>query len=329
MLRRRLRLSLTVSAAAAANRRPILVTGSHRSGTTWVGRMLEAAGDVYYVHEPFNPVFVRPGLCDAPFRGFTYVHAGNAHRFDGALSDVIEGRYHVGRGLLSVRSKLDLKRMLGEARRAADARRTGKRTLVKDPIALLSSEWLADRFGMDVVVMVRHPAAFVASIKRVGWRHDLQAFLDEPALMDDLLDDQRDLLERSVARGAALGVVEEAAVVWVLLHEAIRRFRERRPSWAFVRHEELSSAPLEGYADLYARLGLALTPQARATIAEHSDSANPLTAREGEAHELRRNSTEVVRAWTRQLDPAEIDLVRGITGELAAAFYDDADWAAV
>jgi len=34
---------------------PILVTGMHRSGTTWVGRMLAASREAVYFHEPLNP----------------------------------------------------------------------------------------------------------------------------------------------------------------------------------------------------------------------------------------------------------------------------------
>ena len=33
---------------------PILVTGSHRSGTTWVSWMLSQAPQVTYVYEPFS-----------------------------------------------------------------------------------------------------------------------------------------------------------------------------------------------------------------------------------------------------------------------------------
>ena len=33
---------------------PILVTGSHRSGTTWAGQMLATAPGIGYIHEPFN-----------------------------------------------------------------------------------------------------------------------------------------------------------------------------------------------------------------------------------------------------------------------------------
>lgn len=44
---------------------PILVTGAHRSGTTWVGKMLAANRRVAYISEPLN-VFHRPGVFSAP-----------------------------------------------------------------------------------------------------------------------------------------------------------------------------------------------------------------------------------------------------------------------
>ena len=40
---------------AATRNRPILVTGTHRSGSTFVGRMIAAHPKVVYVSEPFNP----------------------------------------------------------------------------------------------------------------------------------------------------------------------------------------------------------------------------------------------------------------------------------
>ena len=46
--------------------RPILVTGAHRSGTTWVGKMLALAPGVGYIHEPFSPA-TAPGISGAPF----------------------------------------------------------------------------------------------------------------------------------------------------------------------------------------------------------------------------------------------------------------------
>ena len=46
--------------------RPILVTGAHRSGTTWIGKMLALAPGVGYIHEPFSPA-TAPGISSAAF----------------------------------------------------------------------------------------------------------------------------------------------------------------------------------------------------------------------------------------------------------------------
>jgi LPS sulfotransferase NodH len=40
---------------------PILVTGAHRSGTTWVGKILCASGEAAYISEPLN-LWHRPGV---------------------------------------------------------------------------------------------------------------------------------------------------------------------------------------------------------------------------------------------------------------------------
>ncbi|HUH21151.1 MAG TPA: hypothetical protein VLZ09_04715, partial [Gaiellaceae bacterium] len=61
----------------ASAKRPILVTGAHRSGTTWVGKMLALAPGVGYVHEPFNPRF-SAGRFD---RYFTVVTRENEARY--------------------------------------------------------------------------------------------------------------------------------------------------------------------------------------------------------------------------------------------------------
>ena len=54
-------------------RRPILVTGGHRTGTTWVGKMLAASGEAAYISEPLN-VLHRPGVMSTPVRHwYTYI----------------------------------------------------------------------------------------------------------------------------------------------------------------------------------------------------------------------------------------------------------------
>ena len=37
------------------NNQPILIIGLHRSGTTWLAKMLSLPDEIRYVSEPFNP----------------------------------------------------------------------------------------------------------------------------------------------------------------------------------------------------------------------------------------------------------------------------------
>ena len=63
---------------AMPDRSPILVTGTHRSGSTWVGNVLGLAPGTGYVHEPFH-CRCQPGICRAHFpHWFQYVHDGRS-----------------------------------------------------------------------------------------------------------------------------------------------------------------------------------------------------------------------------------------------------------
>src|SRR5665811_676016 len=69
---------------------PMLVTGSHNSGTTWVGRMLAASRSVAYSHEPFNVGHRRPGICTDTFhRWFTYVCVDNESHYRGDIERLV------------------------------------------------------------------------------------------------------------------------------------------------------------------------------------------------------------------------------------------------
>ena len=58
--------------------RPILLTGSHRSGTTWVGKIISASNSVGYIMEPFNISHPRSGLVGVKFDyWFQYINHEN------------------------------------------------------------------------------------------------------------------------------------------------------------------------------------------------------------------------------------------------------------
>jgi len=303
---------------------PILVTGSHRSGTTWVGRTLATAPNIAYLDEPFS-LRHRRGVLRARFPcWFPYLHGPESAGVAADVQRMLAYRYSYAAELADLRSARDGGRMVRDAARFARFRRSRSRPLIKDPIAILAVPWLAERFGAQPVVLIRHPAAFAASLKRMGWAHDFSHFLRQPGLVDDLVPDLRPDIEAFAADPP--GVVDQAGLLWVIVHTVIDRYRREHPEWAFARHEDLSTDPFAGFRTLFEHLGLPYTAGVERYIADTTGTANAAEAPTGVTHELRRDSSANVHTWRNRLDPDEIERVRARTGAVAAAFYGDDEW---
>ena len=92
--------------------RPILVTGAHRTGTTWVGKMLTAGGGCAYISEPLN-VLHRPGVLNLPVEHwYKYICAENGAAFTDAFQAPLRLRYHLLAELAAIRSRRDALRMI-------------------------------------------------------------------------------------------------------------------------------------------------------------------------------------------------------------------------
>ena len=301
--------------------KPILVTGAHRSGTTWVGKMLALAPGVGYIHEPFNPR-TAAGLSPAGFdRYFTVVTAENEGRYRAGLEQTIRFSYGLGPQLRSLRGVADVARTGRDFVRVGRARLTHARPLVKDPIALLSAEWLAETFGMDVVVLIRHPAAFAASLKRLGWKHSFATFIQDGRVPEVLRPYEAEIREQAERPGEILA---QAALLWRVLYNAVDGYRERHPDWSFVRHEDASAEPVATFERLYQQLGLELTPEARKAIVRASASDNP--AELSTPHSVELDSAASVGRWRDDLAPAEVETLRERTRDVWVRFYSNEDW---
>jgi hypothetical protein len=301
----------------------ILVTGSHRSGTGWVGQVLAASPrPVGYVWEPFS-ILHRPGTCAARFEHwFPYVCQENEAGVRGPVADMLQWRYAAAAELRALRSPKDAARMVRDAARFAGNRRRGAISLLKDPIAVYSVEWLHATFGTQPVLLVRHPAAFAASVKRLHLRHPFGHFLAQPLLMRDWLEPYRGQLEAFAREEQE--IVDQAILLWNVLHHALVAYGARHPEWPLLRLEDLSRRPLEEFHSLFDRLSLPYDGRVDGLIAATSDSSNPAEA--STADSIRRDSAAHVWNWKTRLSGEEIERVREGTAEIAGGLYDTEDW---
>jgi hypothetical protein len=304
---------------------PILVTGAHRSGTTWVGKMLCAGGGAFYIHEPFNNVRRSgPTWVPKPFPFWFYCISDADCDYERLLRNVVAIKYPLLPALASSRSPSHLGRAGRDWALSLAARMRRKRPLVKDPIALFSAEWLARRFGMTVVVLIRHPAAFAASLKRLDWWFKFSNWLGQERLMRGYLAEYAESIRKYAAGKKDL--IDQAILMWNCMYSVVNRYQSEHPDWAFVRHEDLAVSPLEGYRALYAHCRLAWTPGVETAVRDFSQQpdARPLSA--DRPTDIRRESRNTVSVWKRILTPEEVNRIREGTRKTAGLFYDPEEW---
>ena len=303
-----------------SNGKPILITGSHRSGSTWTGRMIALSPSVAYIHEPFH-LHHRPGICKAKFDyWFQYICDENESLYLEDIEDCVCFKFHFLEEFRSVKSLKDDVRLLRDYSRFAKYRALKKQALIKDPIAVFSTEWLAKRFNMNVIVLIRHPAAFAGSLKKAKWNHPFSHFLQQPLLMQHhLFKYKSEIVEYSKTEK---DIVDQAILLWNLIHYMILKYRKNNPDWIFVKHEDLSKHPIEEFGNLYNRLGLNYS----ADIQEKIKGFSFVNPREGNMDGLKRESKSNIWSWKRRLTVDEVEKIKKNTNEIAKEFYSEEDW---
>lgn len=307
--------------------KPILVTGSHRSGTTWVGQMLAMSPTIVYIEEPFNLDHYTPSVCTARFKyWFTYISEENEQDFFKPLKETLSFRNMLKNQIYSGRPLHRLKRIGQAYLRLLRYQGSRMRPLMKDPIALFSSEWLAARFNMDVVILIRHPAAFVGSLKIKNWTYPFSHFLQQPLLMKRYLLPFKTEIQQMVEKPH--DVIDQAALLWKLCYYMVLTYQQVHADWIFLRHEDLSKNPAAEFQHLFTRLSLAFSEPIEQAIQWHSDASNTADSATSNNYftELRRNSRSNILTWKNRLTEDEVNRIKHRVQDVSKYFYSENEW---
>ncbi|HZM23377.1 MAG TPA: sulfotransferase domain-containing protein [Anaerolineales bacterium] len=302
---------------------PILVTGAHRSGTTWIGKMLAADPSTAYVSEPLN-VWHRPGVFRAPVKyWYQYICDENKSEFLSAFNELLEFEYHLWKEIRSIRSLKDFLRMGRDFRTFYYGLEEGRRAILKDPFAVFSAVWFAHRLNFKVLISVRHPLAFASSLKRLNWSFDFQDLLGQPLLMRDYLEPYRSQMG-SVKSDDVIG---KAALLWKMIYQTVYSMLSLNPDFILVRHEDLARDPANEFRKLFSSLGLDYSHHIEKIILETSSTENPMELSRRKVHDVKLDSRASMDNWKKRLTEDEIKRVREITEETSQLFYTSTEWA--
>lgn len=262
-------------------RRPVLVLGHHRSGTTWTGAVLGAASGYRALPgELSNPQSgYRLGGQDLP--PYPTLDQLDRPRTDAALGRLVRRPHR------SLFSRRELAGWL-------PPRRWDVTPVFKDPLGARIGGYLADALDARVVVVVRHPGAVWVSLRRVGW-------------------------DQSLPPGGSGDDVDRFAALWATVHAELRAQAVDR-GWPMVRHEDLAGQPHRSFRRLCERLGVPFDEDVEAELA-HTTGGSLTTPSGGVVHQLERDSAAVVDAWRGRIGPDELDRIEAGTAEVASLWY--------
>lgn len=308
---------------------PLLVTGLPRSGTSWVGKMIEAGGEVVYINEPLNPQHppgLSPGVLDATVtHRYHYICADNEDLWLAAFADTLRLRYKPIAELRRNHAPYDLARMAKYGTSFTRGRLKGRRPMLDDPWATVSIPWFVQRMDCQAVALIRRPQSFAGSWRKLGWHVQFRDLLDQPLLLRDVLgpyeDEMRALIDSP-------DWIAQVSLLWRAMYSAVADVALRLPGLIVVRYEDLARAPVAGFRGLYDRLGLTWTDAIerrviKDTTARDSSPVFGWNLRGGLSRTGYRpmDSQQSLTSYRQQLSEAEVDRIRELTTDVASRFY--------
>ncbi len=281
------------------NRKGIFVTGIHRSGTSWVSDMLAKAPKVLYWREPFNPSIV-----NSMKQQYLYMPPHVEDKFYNNFTDrLFKGQM--------VAVKFDFTEKFNWFCTSHH------RHLIKDPTAAFLLEWLDKRYDLDILIIVRHPAAFVSSIMKLRWDFDFNLFLEQDDLMNKYLHPFKNLIIKHNYPGMD---ERKGSVLWGIIYSVIYQFIQMK-GYKWVQYEALCSNPVFEFKKIFYDFNLHWTDvvenalnQSVASKSTFSDNTNSM---------LVRDTQRMHSIWQERLSKEQIDLIEQQTKLFDLPFYKD------
>lgn len=222
----------------------VLVTGSNRSGSTWVGKVIESAGGVYNCIEPLNPNRVkRYGKHNMPV-WYPKVMPNQLNELAGEVKSIYTDYIFGGvsdvfkSGIVGFEEHKGLRAMYRVFKK-----NTSRIKLLKDPTALFCVPFIAKQFNATSIILIRHPAAYALSIKEKNWWFDFDNFLQQENFFTNGLEALKDEVIDFKRNESAHSIIENAALLWKVFYSQVRWYQENYPEWIYIKHEDLSINP--------------------------------------------------------------------------------------
>ena len=302
----------------------ILMTGMPRSGTTFISHILLKSNSLVYLPEPFNMNY---GLLGVDCR-FPYIRSQDSNdKYVPLLEDLFNFRASYKRNYSRDGNFKKITKFFFGSRANIRYRLNGSfkknssRFLIKDPDAAFLSGYMYERYNCQVMIIIRHPGAIMASFKRLGWTFDFTDFLMRSEFNNQYLNELEQLMKKKNK-----SLAEQVGLLWICIYKVLTIYAKRHCSWLTIKHEDICLKPEETFEKMFEWCNLKYTNLIKKEIIGKTKSDNAVHARNNAIHDLTRNSQKLVDYWKDSVTHEEKNILKKITEPIAQLYYDEATW---
>ncbi|MGF1585947.1 MAG: hypothetical protein ACFCUM_11525 [Bacteroidales bacterium] len=306
----------------------LLITGSHRSGKSCTVKGLNIKNHFNLIHEPLNKSGIGwIGLDNLYY--YTYIDKSNSHLFKKEFDRTIyKYNYRAAKQLSRSIGLSNISKIVKDVIRSLRYKFNNKPALLDDPFAVFSAEWFYKEYNSDVIIMIRHPASFVSSLKLLNYRFDFYNILNQKHLVENKL--KKYLPELIEFTTKEKSIVEQGEFLWRMIYDVVGRYRDTYKSkWLFVRFEDVVRYPDDSFEKILNYAGISPDKRDIGKIkiqlfrnTEGNDKEARILGKNGNGYSVH----DHLKSFKTILTSGEIDYIKLKSQVVWKQFYTDEDW---
>lgn len=302
----------------------ILITGIQRCGSTFTSHILRKSNSFIYVPEPFNPYYGLEGVNS----NFTYFESKESSDKCVRLIDDLfnfkasyKRNYSQDGNLTKIAKFLLGPKANIRYKLSGIFKKDSSRFLIKDPDAAFLSEYISERYNSQVIILIRHPGAVMASFRRLGWSFDFGRLLEREELLKTNLEQLGALMQHNDK-----GLAGQIGLLWAAIYKVLISYSRRQSSWLIVRHEDLCVEPEQTFEKIFKWSNVKYTKAVTKEILRKTQAGNRVKAQNNADDDITRNSIKLVNYWKESISNEERSTLKRITSPISKLYYDEDSW---
>ena len=290
-----------------------IVSGSHRSGTTWIGHTIAKGTNSAYIWEPFNvkvPFSKRSGYGKSFLKIENWYHLveNSDDQICIDLANLFNKRELDIKGILSrlpkslkSNPKSTLKWLFNDSKLSINLK-INNSAIIKDPIMLFSTEYISKKLESKCILISKDPRSFYNSLKKASWGFDFKNIY-YPCKRFEHLNEYIYEVEERLNKGTLLDP-KSIGLLWNILHKHMY-YLSKFKNFKLIKYEDICEDPVL-YLD---ELAVFATNKKLSKKIKHRIFHKQIKKanKSNRIHMIRHeNSKEISKLWRSQLNKNEL-----------------------